>query len=524
VLTHPFRREHPDRTPKIVCSRCDSAYLENEIESDVHFAPLMDRLNQQTEISLRETSAILEAAFRRVRQLRNVLLEIAERTPTLEGGDARLVNTSDVGPAHSAILLSDSSSTVESSESELVPEMERLRSTLSPEVMARLEHYESAVMTRTQSVNESASHSFGHTTALSRPPNRRRSSVYTPNNILPTTGIYPPISPATTPVLPNRSWLESQRRDVTSNDSATLLGRDVAARERAGPSRSADNHASQLEQILLRQTSEIAQDLDALSQRFHADSRRAATVRLSRPQPLLQTRLFPPNNNEHPHAHGHDPGDNQSLSSNSSNNSSVNSLPFPVRPSAPHRRRWVVRGDTRARSQSLTRPSDVPAAFPATSAMPATSRATREATQHAEGIPTHTGASGLPVLPIDTATTEHGNYRIRRRLSASGEEYTHNIRMSERDEDDYLAWLLPARERMQDSTFPGRTRALHSPSSPSWRAYVNTRVTRPTPATSQSRGERHESSESLTSGTTQEAPGRGRGGRCDSSFQWFKSY
>ncbi|KAF8060997.1 hypothetical protein FPV67DRAFT_1673823 [Lyophyllum atratum] len=174
------------------------------------------RNHTETQRSLQHASAALEAAYRRIRQVRRNLLEVADRMPSSES-QLRSSEHNTVGPDHNAIVLTgpfvDDSSNFED---ELV---------------------------------------FAHPSAVTRPV----SNPYATGRFrdLPPLNTFGPVNPTPPNMqnspyfshrpypLPRRSQPENpvpRRRDVHIDDASTSLGRRVAAREAAGASNT--NHLS----------------------------------------------------------------------------------------------------------------------------------------------------------------------------------------------------------------------------------------------------------------------------------------
>ncbi|GLB36543.1 hypothetical protein LshimejAT787_0308310 [Lyophyllum shimeji] len=166
------------------------------------------RDHTDTQRSLQQASAALEAAYRRIRQVRRNLLEVTDRMPTPESPSYPF-ELNDFGPEHNAIVLTGPSAD--------------------------------------DSTNVDGGN-FGRSLAITAPPNMRATGRFGDLPPLNTTGMVNPTLPNVQDspylshrpyLLPRRSQLDSQlarRREAQMDDASTSLGRRVAAREAAGAS------------------------------------------------------------------------------------------------------------------------------------------------------------------------------------------------------------------------------------------------------------------------------------------------
>ncbi|KAF8887787.1 hypothetical protein BD779DRAFT_1526136 [Infundibulicybe gibba] len=159
----------------------------------------------ETQRSLHQASAALEAAYRRIRQVRSSLLELSDRLPTIES-PRRVLAQNDLAPGYQALVLTEVGEDQDDS-------LEREETDIFPQKIVSTER-----RWRAQSPV------YGIRDTDSSNP----SSHQTMNS---------PTSPSRLPNFPRLSWIESQqarRRDSHSDDPSTALGRRVAAREAAG--------------------------------------------------------------------------------------------------------------------------------------------------------------------------------------------------------------------------------------------------------------------------------------------------
>ena len=174
-----------------------------------------------------QASIAINVALRRLQDLRT---SIADLSDTTQNETVAHVPNSRIGPNHSAILLSGD----EGPDSETVLQMDRLRTTISSAIMARLEAFEATIQRRSGDLGTGRTSSVTHrpqsldsTRRWAVGPSSREHHAFRE-----------PPSPDI--VLPRRSLLEpslSRRRDLDHDDDAsTGLGRRVAARIAAGAS------------------------------------------------------------------------------------------------------------------------------------------------------------------------------------------------------------------------------------------------------------------------------------------------
>lgn len=182
--------------------------------------------------NLDQASMAVNDALRRLQDLRTSIAGLSGRT---QNETTAHVPNPSIGPSHSAILLSDAASD-DVPDSEAVPEMGRLRSTIPSAIMDRLEEFEATTHQRLANLG-----SVGSSSATHRPQNLDSTgrSVVGPSSRPHHVFREPPLPDLVLP--PRRSWLEpslSRRRDIEDDDASTGLGRRVAARI------AADTHSS----------------------------------------------------------------------------------------------------------------------------------------------------------------------------------------------------------------------------------------------------------------------------------------
>ena len=216
--------------------------------------------------NFRQATAVLEAAHRRITALRQSLIDLTDSIPALNSPAApsNAAAASDIRPPHDAILLTGSSS--ENQESSL--DMSRVRASLPPLVMDRLQQFEAEHLgeaqpnaTPVENLTLPPAPSGTTIRQLPPPPPHPRGA---------STSLNPPILPPPNPssAVPPRSWLDTQLYRRDPDDPSTALGRRVAAREsRETRQVIATAYATipQLQQILLDSTATIARNLENLN-------------------------------------------------------------------------------------------------------------------------------------------------------------------------------------------------------------------------------------------------------------------
>lgn len=174
-----------------------------------------------TQRTLHQASAALEAAYRRIRQARRNLLELTERSPP-QDPQTRTGEPNDFNPGYEAITLTGEQD-YDTDEEELA----MLRENAPQDTQARLRRYETILALEFQDTDRSVAHD-------TMPSNTIGSFPLTPSH--PRTTHLPSFSSHLPPghFHPRRSQLEGQlarRRELLHNDPTTTIGRRVAARE-----------------------------------------------------------------------------------------------------------------------------------------------------------------------------------------------------------------------------------------------------------------------------------------------------
>ncbi|KAJ7293822.1 hypothetical protein C8J57DRAFT_38562 [Mycena rebaudengoi] len=390
--------------------------------------------------SLRAASAALQAAYRRIRQVRRSLVELTEPLPSLDSDAAGQYLNVNIGPDHSALLLT-ASPVDESSDTDDAFELQGLRAAAHLEYIDRF-----AALDR--------SWSDQHSTAPEPPRARRHVQLPSPTSSA---------EPSHQPLPPRRSLLESQlarrRETLNPDDPSTYLGRRVAAREAAGPSRSMDppQPLSYVDPIL--RAVEMERELlhlRTLTQRHTDPAGMAARVdALSRSEIIRAARSL----------------DMESFRTQRQQQQPGNintNVPVHVRP-LPNARRWRAMRAAETRQNSSNTQSPV-SSYPDRDRLSLLSNLSVQ-NLHNLSTPTSAIARDRPLLfeePLsyagqptasrresrDTDSSER-SYFIHRRVNAEGEELVHNINF-EWDEDDPLSWLPSRDSQDYRSSFPRR--------------------------------------------------------------------
>lgn len=243
-------------------------------------------LDSQSRDNLRQASVALDTAYERISSLRNSINNMLNRIPPeVAGTVTSSTDTSNTQPRHSpshdANLRPPHSALVLSGEQvvdELNQRAARLRSLISPSARQRLEEFESnnGDSLRGESVRDRFSQSdrprLDRSDHLPVPPRLR-----TP----PMPDLLPRVRDIVDPHAAQRRDLQSANRD----DSSTMIGRRVAARENASESQgslSSRLSLSQIEQRLQAQTAQVARELENMTERLAASRSRRVELASSR--------------------------------------------------------------------------------------------------------------------------------------------------------------------------------------------------------------------------------------------------
>ncbi|KAJ7022039.1 hypothetical protein C8F04DRAFT_1049311 [Mycena alexandri] len=410
--------------------------------------------------SLRAASAALQSAYRRIRQVRRSLVELADPLSSLDsfGGD--------VGPGHSALLLT-ASPVDEFSDADEVIDFNAMRSNLAAvdrQTQEYLERYTPGSWVDHQ----------GSPSNVELPRPRRQVQLPSPSSSA---------EPLQHPVIPpRRSMLESQlarRRDLyNSDDPHTFIGRRVAAAEAAGPSRPVDTppqpqidpglRAVELERELMH--------LRALTTQRRTDPGMAASSRadaLSRAEIVRAARSL----------------DMESFRAGHRQQTGNNN-PTPRPASNPRRwRAYRAAPETRQNSNSTLPPASAHpdsrlsmlSNFSVQNLSTPTSAFTRDRPLLFEEPFSYASGSRRESRDIvESPIGSERSYFIHRRVNADGDELVHNINL-EWDDEDPLSWLMSARERGESQDYSAFPRRRFLPPMFDTRDHFDTRASRGPP-------------------------------------------
>ncbi|KAJ6519323.1 hypothetical protein C8R45DRAFT_951016 [Mycena sanguinolenta] len=372
---------------------------------------------------LRAASAALQAAYRRIRQVRRSLVELTEPLPP--SPDSLL---DGIGPSHSALVLT-ASPVEEPSDNDDAIDFRRIRANL-----AAVDRQSQEYLDRFAAPGSWNDHQPSNNIELPRP----RRHVQLPS----------PSSSAEPLQQPRRSMLESQlarRRELyNSDDPSTFLGRRVAAREAAGSSRASEASQSSSTDPILR-AAEIEREL--LHLRASAQQRRT------------------------------DPGiviGSRTEASRADIIRGARSLDLePVRPQRqitnmeprrpPNPRRWRAyraAAETRQNSNNTQPPVSahpdgrlsILSNFSVQNLPTPTSAISRDRPLLFEEPLSYTGQRRESTDIAESPIGSDRSYFIHRRVNVDGDELVHNINF-EWDDEDPLSWLMSPRERSEHPDF-----------------------------------------------------------------------
>ncbi|KAJ7102429.1 hypothetical protein B0H15DRAFT_768908 [Mycena belliarum] len=405
--------------------------------------PLLDPHAQgrpDAQHSLRAASAALQAAYRRIRQVRRSLVELTEPLPPSSDAEAQYLS-GNIGPGHSALLLG-TSPIDESSDTDDAIDFQSLRSNLAAVDRQTQEYLDRFAPSSWSDHHQPHSHP-----SVSELPRHRRQPVQLPSPSL-------SAEPIQHNPIPRRSMLETQlarRRELLNpDDPSTFIGRRVAAREAAGPSRSVEQSAPPQADLTLRAV-ELERELihlRALSQQRRTDPGRADAMSRSdiiRAARSLDIESFRAGHRQQPQP---------------SNISTSTNVP------SPNPRRWRAyrtSTSTGTRQNSNTTQSSASARthpdrlsilsnFSVQNLSTPTSAVTRDRPLLFEEPFSYTGQRRDSRDIAESPIGSERSYFIHRRVNADGDELVHNINL-EWDEEDPLSWLMPgSRERPASET------------------------------------------------------------------------
>jgi hypothetical protein len=402
--------------------------------------------------NLSHASHGLTDALHRLQQLRNSLAELTDRLPH----DPQVHSSNQgVGPAHAAIVLSDPTAL----ESNVVPDMDRLRSTIPSTIMERLEEYETDSRRHSESIGRRFASGTLRSPVSQQSSNSQLLSSSTQTTASRTRPTYraPPFPDL---VLPARPGWAPRRRDTNPDDSSTALGRRVAARAAAGRPSSSENHIPQLDQIFLSRTTEIARDLETAVNRLA--SHRAARLE-RRTNETLRNATSDNHNGTAPAIEGRVRGHiGDQIPNRPTNNTSARAYNY-------GQISELIR--TVSSEPEDAAPSNSNVSTVTTTLGPRSRRLFREDPDRLLS-----GSAGTAAERARDA--DNRNYLVRRRLNADGDEHVHNIHLMDWDDDsdDPMEWLMPpltshAHNHLDARILPSRVLRNMSTLSPSVRSY-----------------------------------------------------
>ncbi|KAK0208884.1 hypothetical protein DFS33DRAFT_1306180 [Desarmillaria ectypa] len=401
----------------------------------------------QTQTNLQHASTALQAAYRRIRQVRRSLLELSDAIPTRDW-DNRVEGDSELRPRHDAIMLTGSMFDDSGESSDEPFEVDRLRGALPAMEGRDLER-------QSDPARSSLYFNLVRENDISDVPSRYSRLPLAPLGSI-SESTTPPLAPAPPPLilnspispprLPRRSLLESGllRRRELSDDPSTTTGRRVATLEAASSNNYTDSPVamSASDELL---TLPLSAERDFEHLRSIVRQRRSDPGVSARVDLLLEN--IRRTNGDRP---------TRSLDSPNARNGSQNaSNPTP-------------RTSYGSRRFRYSRPTSVQSPV-----SPSSDRLSLLSNFSIQNLPTPTSSilSHPPLLfdePLsyvqpsdpnfqsrsaldrDGSTTEDQDrrgYYISRRLNSEGQEHVHNVQVDW--SDDAMAWLMPTRDRLQ---------------------------------------------------------------------------
>ncbi|KAK7064674.1 hypothetical protein R3P38DRAFT_54592 [Favolaschia claudopus] len=399
-----------------------------------------------TQQSLRAASAALQAAYRRIRQVRRNLVELTDPLPPSPDS-----LTGDIGPNHSALLLTTSPMEDGTDFDDATIDFQRIRANL-----AAVDRQSQEYLDRYAPPNFWTDHQPPLNPDIPRP----RRHVQLPS----------PPSPAELPPQPavRRSMLESQfarrREFYNSDDPSTFLGRRVAAREAAGSSRVADTPSPQPPLDSIIRHAEMERELISLrSLNFNQQQRRTdpgvaahraeaiARAEILRAARSLDTEQF---------------RSAQRAAQRPQPQVNTNLPPLP-RPPPPMPRRWRsyrASAETRQGSNNTQPPVSshpdgrlsILSNFSSMQNLPTpSSTMSRERPLLFEEPQSFTGQLRGSNDIVESPIGLDRSYFIHRRVNADGDELVHNINL-EWDEEDPWSWFVDNGASPDFSAYPRR--------------------------------------------------------------------
>ncbi|PBL00455.1 hypothetical protein ARMGADRAFT_1072810 [Armillaria gallica] len=410
----------------------------------------------QTQSNLQHASTALQAAYRRIRQVRRSLLELSDAIPTRDW-ENRVEGDSELRPRHEAIMLTGSMFDDSGESSDEPFEVERLRGAL-PAMEGRDFERQS------DSARSSLYLDFVRENDMSDVPSRYSRLPLAPLGSISESTTPPPApappplilnSPISPPRLPRRSLLESGllRRRELSDDPSTTTGRRVAALEAAGSSNYAESPVAMSgsdELLTLPLSAERDfEHLRSIVRQRRSDPGVSARVDLllenirrtnaDRPTRSLDTPNAPRNGSQNTS----NPTPRTSYGSRRFRYSRPTSMQSPVSPSSDRLSllsNFSIQNLPTPTSSILSHP---PLLFD-------------EPLSYVQ--PSDPNFQSRSALDRDGSTAddqERRGYYISRRLNSEGQEHVHNVQVDW--SDDAMAWLMPTRDRLlQDQSAQSR--------------------------------------------------------------------
>ncbi|PBK76677.1 hypothetical protein ARMSODRAFT_948502 [Armillaria solidipes] len=413
----------------------------------------------QTQSNLQHASTALQAAYRRIRQVRRSLLELSDAIPTRDW-ENRVEGDSELRPRHDAIMLTGSMFDDSGESSDEPFEVDRLRGALPAMEGRDLER-------QSDSARSSLYLDFVRENDMSDVPSRYSRLPLAPLGSISESTTPPPApappplilnSPISPPRLPRRSLLESGllRRRELSDDPSTTTGRRVAALEAAGSSNYADSPIAMSgsdELLTLPLSAERDfEHLRSIVRQRRSDPGVSARVDLllenirrtnaDRPTRSLDTPNAPRNGSQNTS----NPTPRTSYGSRRFRYSRPTSMQSPVSPSSDRLSllsNFSIQNLPTPTSSILSHPPllfDEPLSYVQPS------------------DPNFQSRSAVDRDGSTAEDQERRGYYISRRLNSEGQEHVHNVQVDW--SDDAMAWLMPTRDRLlQDQSAQSR---IHS--------------------------------------------------------------
>lgn len=410
----------------------------------------------QTQSNLQHASTALQAAYRRIRQVRRSLLELSDAIPTRDW-ENRVEGDSELRPRHDAIMLTGSMFDDSGESSDEPFEVERLRGALPAMEGRDLER-------QSDSARSSLYLDFVRENDMSDVPSRYSRLPLAPLGSISESTTPPPApappplilnSPISPPRLPRRSLLESGllRRRELSDDPSTTTGRRVAALEAAGSSNYAESPVAMSgsdELLTLPLSAERDfEHLRSIVRQRRSDPGVSARVDLllenirrtnaDRPTRSLDTPNAPRNGSQNTS----NPTPRTSYGSRRFRYSRPTSMQSPVSSSSDRLSllsNFSIQNLPTPTSSILSHPPllfDEPLSYVQPS------------------DPNFQSRSALDRDGSTAEDQERRGYYISRRLNSEGQEHVHNVQVDW--PDDAMAWLMPTRDRLlQDQSAQSR--------------------------------------------------------------------